>query len=62
MSLDEGRLAETNACGGLGQLESELASSAGEGALVAAQEVVLISADARVMAEVTPAESIVLRS
>lgn len=55
-------MAETNACGGLGQLESELASSAGEGALVAAQEVVLISADARVMAEVTPAESIVLRS
>ena len=62
MSLDEGRLAETNACGGLGQLESELASSAGEGALAADQEVVLTSADARVMAEVTSAESIVLRS
>lgn len=62
MSLDEGRLAETNACGGLGQLESELASSAGEGTLTADQEVVLASADARVMAEVTPAESMVLRS
>jgi hypothetical protein len=55
-------LAETNACGGLGQLESELASSAGEGALAADQEAVLTSADVRVMAEVTPAESIVLRS
>lgn len=55
-------MAETNACGGLGQLESELASSAGEGALAADQEVVLTSADARVMAEVIPVESIVLRS
>jgi len=45
----------------LGQLESELASSAGEGALVADQDVVLASADARVMAEVAPAESMVLR-
>lgn len=53
MSLDEGRLAETNACGGLGQLEPELTSSAGEGALAADQEV---------MAEVTLAESIILRS
>ena len=62
MSLDEGRLAETNACGGLGQLESELTSSAGEGALAADQGVVLTPAGARVMAKVTPAESIILRS
>jgi len=41
---------------------SELTSSAGEGALAADQKVVLTSADAQVMAEVTPAESIVLRS
>lgn len=55
-------MAETNACGGLGQLESELTSSAGEGALAADQGVVLTPAGARVMAKVTPAESIILRS
>lgn len=54
-------MAETNAYGGLGQLESELASSAGEGALATDQEVVLASADAPVMTEVTPAELKVLR-